>query len=104
MLIELLDQSALTSLSANTSLTIIDRSNMEKILAEHKLSLSGLVDTNKAIEVGNLLSAEYIITGNIIPMANSVIIFARVINVESSEVLAVSQVIIPKTEDIKQML
>ena len=102
--IGLLNEWAVSALSTNSELTLLDRSNLEQILAEQKLSLSGLVDTEKAIEVGRLLSAQYIITGTVIPMTNTAVVFARVINIESSEVETVSQVILPMSDDLQVML
>jgi hypothetical protein len=37
-------------------------------------------------------------------MANSVVIFGRIINVESGEVESAAQVIVPKDEEVKQLL
>ena len=104
LLTELLNQIALDSLSRNKNITVLDRSNLDSIIEEQKLSLSGLVDTNKALEIGQLLSAKYMLTGNVIPMSHSIVIFARVINVETGEVESVSQVIVPISEEIKEML
>lgn len=103
-LMELISQNAIVALSKNNKIKMLERSNLEDILSEQELTLSGLVDINQAITVGELLSAQYIITGNIIPMQNTVLIFARVVNVESSEIEAVSRIIIPKTEEVLGLL
>lgn len=101
---ELLNQFAMNSLSYNSILTLLDRENLVHVMEEQKLSMSGLVDTDKALKVGKLLSAQYIITGKVIPMSRSTIVFVRVINIESGEVETVSQVILPITEDLQAML
>ncbi|MEM9052280.1 MAG: CsgG/HfaB family protein [Bacteroidota bacterium] len=47
-------------------LRIVERDNLELILKEQRMSLSGIVDQNAAVEVGNLLGAKAIITGKVI--------------------------------------
>jgi tetratricopeptide (TPR) repeat protein len=47
-------------------LRIIERDNMEMILAEQRLSLSGIVDQNTALQVGNLLGAKALVTANVL--------------------------------------
>jgi curli biogenesis system outer membrane secretion channel CsgG len=45
--------------------TMINRKDFDKILAEQKIQNSGLVEISKAVEVGNLLGAEAIISGSV---------------------------------------
>lgn len=45
--------------------TLINRKDFDKIVAEQKIQSSGLVELSKAIEVGNILGAEAIISGSI---------------------------------------
>ena len=47
-------------------LKIIERENMELILREQRLSLSGVVNEQTAAQVGNLLGAKAIITGTVL--------------------------------------
>src|SRR5207302_1807453 len=44
-------------LSADDGLVLLDRKAVSKVLAEQKLSLSGLVDSNFAVQTGKLLNA-----------------------------------------------
>lgn len=44
---------------------IIERSQLEKVLKEQRLSLSGALDENSAAEVGRLLGLDIIIMGNV---------------------------------------
>lgn len=45
--------------------TVIEREQIEKIFKEHNLSISGEVDPTQAIEIGQLLGAEYLIIGKL---------------------------------------
>ena len=42
--------------------------------------------------------AKYIITGTVIPMQDSVVVFGRLIDVESAEIISVAQIILSKKE------
>jgi TolB-like protein len=54
------------------------------------------LDTDVAIRVGSLLGAQYIITGQIIPMSSQVIVFGRVINVETGEIISAAQIFLDR--------
>lgn len=58
----------LTELTKNTNpfIKIIDRENMESILEQQRLNLSGAIDENTAAEVGELLGAKAVVSGRII--------------------------------------
>jgi hypothetical protein len=103
-LISLLNEMAVLEISKMSSLKLIERERLDEILKEQELSLTDLMDTNTAIRVGNLLSARLILTGSVIEMSKSVVIFGRIINVETGEIESVSQVIIPKGKDIVELL
>ncbi len=49
----------------NEFLTIVDRENLEAILAEQALSQTGLIDDTKAVEVGKLVGANFLLAGKI---------------------------------------
>jgi TolB-like protein len=103
-LLDLLNEMAVIEIARFDSLTVVERSEIDKVMDEQKLSLSSLIDTDKAIAVGNLLSANYILTGSLIEMSGSVVVFGRIINTESAEIESVAQVILPKNADVALML
>lgn len=45
--------------------TLINRSDIDKVISEQKLQNSGLVDTSTVVSVGNLLGAQAIISGDV---------------------------------------
>jgi hypothetical protein len=83
---------------------VIERERIDGILLEQELSLSDLRDTNKAIKAGKSLFAHYVLTGTIIEMTKSVVIFCRVINVETAVIESIGQVIVPRTEEVNALL
>ena len=44
---------------------VVDRAHLQQILKEQELALSGLVDLNSAVKVGNLVGAKKMITGSV---------------------------------------
>jgi TolB-like protein len=87
-----LNESALVALAGNPRLALVERSRLDAVRAEQQLALMGMLDADAAIELGKLLGARYMITGQVIPMTSQVIVFGRVINVETGEILSAAQV------------
>jgi TolB-like protein len=103
-LIDLLNEMAVVEIGRIDTLTLVEREKLDALLAEQELALSDLMDTEQAIEVGRFLAANYIVTGSVIEMAASVVIFGRIINVETGEVESVAQVIVPMDRDVRKLL
>jgi tetratricopeptide (TPR) repeat protein len=47
-------------------LKVVDRENIDRILEEQRLGLSGVVDEQTAVRVGNLIGAQAVLTGTVI--------------------------------------
>lgn len=56
---------ALTSIK-DPFLRVVDRSSMEAVLAEQKLQLSGVIDENTAVSVGQIVGAQALLTGTVL--------------------------------------
>ncbi len=65
---------------------VIDRSNMDKILGEQKLQLSGCVSGECIVEAGQLLGVGRIITGSVSMVGKTYYLSLSLINVESGEI------------------
>jgi len=68
-----------------SAITIIDRQNLEKILAEQTQSLSGNYSEQDYVRLGNLTSARLILTGTIRKTANNYMLELAVTDAESGE-------------------
>ena len=66
---------------------IIDISQRETILKELSFSLSGCVDDSCMLEVGKMLSAEYIVVGTISKIGNSIVLSAKMLETESGKII-----------------
>jgi len=103
-LVDLLNEMAMIEFGRIDTLTLVERNKLDELLAEQELALSDLMDTENAIEIGKFLAADYIVTGSVIEMASTVVVFGRVINVATAEVESVAQVILPKDADVIRLL
>lgn len=89
----------LTEAIFNTgSVKIIERGNLEKIIKEQKLQASGLIDERTAKAVGKISGADYVCYGSVKDIGQKFTISARVVDVETGEICAMSRDTIEKDE------
>ncbi len=85
-----LSQSFLGDFSKISALKIVERDKIDFLIKEQQLAASGMVDQSTAIKAGKILSAHLMIFGGFTQIdKNNTIMIARVVNVETSEVIAV---------------
>ena len=102
--LDLVSGYAETGFVSKLDFPVIEQKKLDNVLAQQKMTLSGLYDTAEAVEVGRLLSSRYIVTGNIIEMKKSLIIFSRIIDIETAEIVTAAQIIIKKDSDISDLI
>ena len=61
--------------------TVVERANIEKILKEQKFQHSGCTDAECAVEIGQLLNSDYIVTGSVNKFGDTYAVDARLIDV-----------------------
>lgn len=74
------------NLSADPNLIIVERAELEKVLGEQELGLSGTVTADSAAKVGNLTGAKVLITGRVFKTDTEMFIVAKIIGTETSRV------------------
>ncbi len=74
------------NLSAEPKLILVERAELEKILGEQELGLSGNVTTESAAKVGQLTGAKVLVTGRVFKVEKETIIVAKIIGTETSRV------------------
>ncbi len=72
------------TLGSTDGLTLVDRSALDKVLAEHALNLTGLVDAEKAVQVGKLVGAKLLVTGRAFVLGKQLFVTAKIIGTETS--------------------
>ncbi len=78
----------ISDIAGRGEVDVIERVNLKKVLDEQQLSLSGLVDDKKALEIGKLLSASKLIYGSFIVKGNVVIINGKLTETQSGKISA----------------
>jgi TolB-like protein len=71
---------------------VVERNNLDIILREQKLSRTNLFDEKTALKVGRLVAAQSLVAGSIIQSRLGSEIIARMIDTETSDILAVVDV------------
>ena len=79
----------ISELAANPAARVVEREGIEKLLAEQSLGASGKVTPETAAKIGKLVGARYVITGTFIDFYGDFRLDARLVNVETSEIVKV---------------
>ena len=82
----------LFDLSGAQDIEVVNRSDLDAILREQELQLSNLAeDQNKAIEVGRILGADYLLRGEYVFLGDDVLITVRLVDVIQARSLTFSE-------------
>src|SRR6516225_2086390 len=74
------------NLSAEPQIITVERTELEKVLGEHELGLSGTVSPDSAAKVGQLTGAKVLVTGRVFKIDKETFIVAKIIGTETSRV------------------
>jgi hypothetical protein len=73
-------------LSAEPQIITVERAELEKVLGEQELGLSGTVSPDTAAKVGHLTGAKVLVTGRVFKADKELILVAKIIGTETSRV------------------
>jgi TolB-like protein len=79
----------ISELQNNPGARLVDRDQIQQMLGEQNLGKEGRVDAATAAKVGKLVGARYMITGTFTDFYGKFRIDARIVNVETSEIIKV---------------
>src|SRR6266567_6618583 len=74
------------NLSAEPRIITVERAELEKVLGEQELGLSGTVAPDTAAKVGHLTGAKVLVTGRVFKADKELILVAKIIGTETSRV------------------
>lgn len=97
-------QEKLVTAMAGKGMQVVERDQLERVLKEQKLGYSGLINTRSAKKIGQLLGADGMMLGTINDMGDSITINARLVDMETGKTVSASEVELPKTPLIAQLL
>lgn len=75
-----------TSLIQSNRFTVIEKGQRDEILKEQRVQSSGICDEACAVEIGQLVGAEYLMLGNIIDLGGLYQIDIKIVDIEKGDV------------------
>jgi len=99
-----LAEELITKLFLTKKFEVIERQLLNKIIAEHKLDFSGLIDPNSAKELGKILGADAIVSGTITDLVENIKVNARLISTETGQIFSVASEDIIKDNTVKKLM
>ncbi len=75
-------------ISTSSAFVLVDRDNLDKLLSEIELSLSGLVDPAKAVEAGKLLGADLFLRSSLVSLGESYNLAMELIETRTGKIAA----------------
>lgn len=79
----------LFDLSDQEGLELVDRTDLDSVLTEQDLALSGLLEnTRDALAVGEILRADYLLKGEYVFLGSDVLLTFKLVDVETSKTLS----------------
>ena len=77
----------ISELSQNSQLRLVERGALQELIREQELGTEGRVEAATAAEIGRLVGARYMILGSFVDIFEQVRMDARVVDVETGELL-----------------
>lgn len=77
-------------LITNERLYLVDREDLKKIIDEMELNVSGMVNPDQMIQVGQLTGAKILVTGSVFEIDGTLVMVAKVIGTETSRLFGAS--------------
>jgi TolB-like protein len=87
-----------------TDFSVLDRANLKSILAEHKLTATGLVDPENAKKLGMFAGVDALILGTIIPKNEKINLNAKIITTDTAEIIGAARAEFKSDEIVQQLV
>lgn len=78
----------INALAQREDVRVVERERIAEALQDLRMSSEGMIDQATALQLGKMTGARVIVTGNILQMDDELVITARLINTETSELVA----------------
>ncbi|MEW6685204.1 MAG: hypothetical protein AB1393_03240 [Candidatus Edwardsbacteria bacterium] len=80
---------------------LAERIYLKKAFEEQKLQMTGAIDEKTAVEFGKIMELQAVITGATMKVGNEITVSGRVINTQTSEIIAAGTVKFSSLKDLK---
>ncbi|MEI9961037.1 MAG: FlgO family outer membrane protein [Limisphaerales bacterium] len=88
---------------AKRDFSVLDRANLKKILAEHKLTATGLIDPENAKKLGMFAGVDALVLGTIIPKGTNISLTAKIITTETAEIVGAAKAVFKVDETVQHL-
>lgn len=78
------------NLVVDPELQLVDREDLDAMLKEAELNLSGLVNPSEAIQIGKMSGAKILVTGSVFQVDQKIYVVSKIIGTETTRVVGAS--------------
>lgn len=78
------------NLVVNPDLYLVDREDLDSVMKELELNLSGMVNSGQAAQVGQMTGAKILLTGSVLQVGAKLYLVAKIIGTETTRVVGAS--------------
>ena len=89
---EIVAEWLITSLANTGRFEVVERSQLQKVLKEQQLGISGMINQETAAKVGELLGVKVIVSGSVIQIGNTYDVNARLISVQDGSIIKAERI------------
>jgi len=97
------DQMTVAFVMKKHDFAILDRANLKRIMDEHKLTASGLVDPENAKKLGMFAGVDAMIFGKVFPAGNKVNVTATIVTTDTAEIIGAGKASFLADSTIQQL-
>jgi TolB-like protein len=84
--------------------SVLDRANLKSILAEHKLTATGLIDPDTAKKLGMFAGVDALILGNVTPKGQNISVTAKIITTDTAEIVGAGRAQFAADANVQQLI
>lgn len=86
-----------SALADQSEVEQVERLRIDELVGEMKWAENALVDSSSAVPIGRLLGATRILVGTVVSTEGAFLVFARIVDVESGEILSGASEEVPRS-------
>ena len=84
----------MSELTSSKKVSVAERSELKKVLNEHGLNMTGVINPEQAVQLGQFMALNKLITGSLGKLGGKYVITAKMIDLESAKIeLAVTETV-----------
>lgn len=89
---------------SNTELEVVDRSKLNDLLRELKMTEEKLTSPTNALKLGEMAGIEFIVTGTIIPLDNTIDVMVKALDIQRGISVGGQKGFVPRTNAINNLM